>query len=446
MRTKLLSRLSLKLAVKYILLAGALPIANLAHSAPADDIKGLIDQGKSIQAYELGKQSPGELGKPDFDFHYGIAAIDAGAAGEGVLALERYLLNNPTSVRAQLELGRGYFVLGDNVRAREMFVEINKLSPPPEVRVKVDQFLAAIAEKEAAFKTTISGYLEGSIGRDTNVNGGIEQDSITLPIFGVVTLTADGRKRSGSFHGLAAGVQVNAPLSSTFSLFAGLNADQRTHFSLTQFDQSNLSGVFGMSVKRAENRFRFSLSGNVLAVDRARYRDVTAGTVEWSRSFESGSGYALFAQGADLNYKGDNQVRDARLTVVGLNGWKPLAGQWRPFLSMGINGGREHNARSRDDLARALFGARIGLGLTLSERVNAAFSATLQRSQYNAEDPLFAMRRKDRYTALEAALGYAFTPTLSGRLEVSGNQNRSNIALFEYSRNTVALKLRYDFK
>lgn len=446
MRTKLPRQRYLKLAVKYILLAGALPIANLAHGAPADDIKGLIDQGKSVQAYELGKQSPGELGKPDFDFHYGIAAIDAGAAGEGVLALERYLLNNPTSIRAQLELGRGYFLLGDNVRAREMFVEINKLSPPPEVREKVNRFLAAIDEKEMAFKTTVSGYLEGSIGRDTNVNGGIEQDSITLPIFGVVTLTADGRKRSGSFHGLAAGVQVNAPLSPTFSVFAGLNADQRTHFSLTQFDQSTVSGVFGIAVKRAENRFRFSLSGNVLAVDRARYRDVAAGTAEWSRSLDARSGYTLFAQVADLNYKGDNQVRDARLTAVGVSAWKPLPGEWQPFLSLGINGGRERNDQNRDDLARGFVGGRVGLGLTLAERVNAALSATWQRSTYNAEDALFATRRKDRYTAIEAALGYAFTPSLSGRLELSGTHNRSNIALFEYSRNTVALKLRYDFK
>ncbi|MEO8384110.1 MAG: hypothetical protein ABI583_02625 [Betaproteobacteria bacterium] len=446
MRTKLRIQLRLRLTAKYFVLAGALPFASLVHGGPADDIRGLIDQGKSLQAYELGKQNRGELGKPDFDFQYGLAAIDAGAAGEGVLALERYLLNNPTSIRAKLELGRGYFVLGDNIRAREMFSEISTLSPPPEVRAKVDRFLAAITEKEAAFKTAVSGYLETTIGRDTNVNGGIAQDSITLPIFGVVTLTADGRKRGGAFYGLAGGVQVNAPLSPTFSIFAGLNADQRSHFTLTQFDQSNVSGVLGMTFKHAGNRLRFSLSGNVLAVDQAQYRNVNAGTAEWSRSLESGGGYTVYVQAADLNYKGDNRVRDARLTVVGLSGWKPLPGSWQPFVSLGINGGREHNERNRDDLARDLFGGRIGLGLTLSERVNAAVSATWQRSHYNAEDALFATRRSDRYTALEAALGYAFTPSLSGRLEVSGNQNRSNVALFEYSRNTVALKLRYDFK
>lgn len=445
MRTPLQFPACLRKTATSLLLLGVLTLTSPAYGAPAEDMKALIDTGKSTQAYELGKRSPGELGKPEFDYYYGIAAIDAGAAGEGVLALERYLLNNPSSISAQLELGRGYFALGDNIRAREMFTDIKKLSPPPDVRTKVDQFLAAIRDKERAFKTALTGFVEAAIGRDTNVNSGVAQESITVPIFGAVTLTSDGRKKGGMFYGVAGGVQVNVPMSPAYALFAGLNADQRSHFTLSQFDQTNLGGVFGVSVKHTENRFRFSLSGNTLAVDGARYRDVAAGTAEWSRSL-AGGGYTLFAQAADLNYKGDNRVRDARLTAVGVSAWKPLPGEWQPFLSLGINGGRERSEQDRDDLARRFFGGRIGLGLTLAERVNAALSATWQRSSYNAEDALFAARRKDRYTAVEAALGYAFTPTLSGRLEVSGTHNRSNIALFEYSRNTVALKLRYDFK
>src|SRR4051812_37658779 len=97
----------------------AVPCAAIA--ATADDVKALIDQGKAADAYALGKQHPEELGNPAFDFYYGVAAIDAGHAGEGVLALERYITNFPDNQQARLELARGYFVLGDDARAREEF-------------------------------------------------------------------------------------------------------------------------------------------------------------------------------------------------------------------------------------------------------------------------------------------------------------------------------------
>lgn len=57
--------------------------------APADDIKALLGKGDAKAAYTLDKKHPSELGKPSFDFYFGVAAIDSGHAGEGVLALER---------------------------------------------------------------------------------------------------------------------------------------------------------------------------------------------------------------------------------------------------------------------------------------------------------------------------------------------------------------------
>src|SRR5438045_1028911 len=98
------------------LAALALPFAAMA--APADDVKVLLDQGKAAEAYALGKKYPQELGNPAFDFFFGVAAVDAGHAGEGVLALERYITNFPDNQTARLELARAYFVLGDDARAR----------------------------------------------------------------------------------------------------------------------------------------------------------------------------------------------------------------------------------------------------------------------------------------------------------------------------------------
>src|SRR5512141_2161811 len=87
-------------------------------AAPGDDVKTLLEQGKAADAYAEGKKHPEQLGDPAFDFFFGVAAIDAGHPGEGVLALERYLLNFPDNVSARLQLARGYFQLGDDAQAR----------------------------------------------------------------------------------------------------------------------------------------------------------------------------------------------------------------------------------------------------------------------------------------------------------------------------------------
>src|SRR3990172_1342356 len=113
------------------LLLAAAPYSLLA--APADEIKALLDQGNSAEAYALAKKYPNELGSPGFDLYFGIAAIDTGHAGEGVLALERYIANFPANQSARLELARGYFVLGDDARAREEFDAVRKTNPPADV-------------------------------------------------------------------------------------------------------------------------------------------------------------------------------------------------------------------------------------------------------------------------------------------------------------------------
>ena len=72
-------------ALGVLIAALLIPLSALASTA--DQIKALSAQGKAAEAYALGKQHPEELGNPAFDFYFGVAATDAGHAGEGVLAL-----------------------------------------------------------------------------------------------------------------------------------------------------------------------------------------------------------------------------------------------------------------------------------------------------------------------------------------------------------------------
>lgn len=415
-------------------------------AAPADDVKALFERGESRQAFELGRKTPEALGQPLFDYYYGMAAIDAGRVGDGVLALERYLLNNPGSVSARLELGRGYFLMGDNQRAREMFDEVRKLAPPPEAERRIEGYLAAIREKESGYKVRASGFVELGAGHDSNVNGGISQESINIPLLGPVLVDASGREIADRFWSIAAGGQLNVPVAPGVALFGGIALENRAHREAEFFDQRSVGGAAGVSVKRGENQFRASVSASALDVDGERYRSVKAGTFEWSRNLGARTGFGLFAQAADVAYKGDNRVRDSRLYAGGASWRHSIEGRWQPFLSAVLTAGHERNEQDRDDLARNLVGVRLSAGLTMSPNWNAALAAGWQESRYQDTDPFFGVRRKDRNLSFEAAVGYLLTRSLGLRLELSYADNSSNVELFEYDRLVAALKLRYDFK
>jgi hypothetical protein len=124
-----------------------------AFASVDQDIKGLMEQGQYGPAYQLGKQHPDLLGQPGFDFFFGIAALDGGSPGEGVLALERFLMVYPDNRSARFHLARGYYILGEDQRAHREFID---LLPDANVEEKggIERFLNAIRARESRYAPT----------------------------------------------------------------------------------------------------------------------------------------------------------------------------------------------------------------------------------------------------------------------------------------------------
>lgn len=417
-----------------------------ALAAPADDVRALYESGKAREAYALGKGQPGELGRPAFDYWFGLAAVDAGHPGEGVLALERFLLNEPRDVNAKLELGRAYFALGDDMRSRQMFEEVNRLGPPPAVRARMERFLALIAEREGARRPSTAGYLEAGAGYDSNVNSGISGDLVNVPIFGDVAIDAAGRRDGSQQALLAGGIEHRRPLAPEWSAFASAAGEARTNRRAHEFDQSAATASAGLAWKQGDRLVRGSLGASALWVDAARYRTLGAATLEGQWAWGRDAALSAYAQRAAIRYEGDNAVRDATLDAAGI-GWRYAPKEaWQPLVALGAFLGREDNRHDRDDLGRDLGGARASLALTPAEGWGLVAGVTWQRSRYGADDPLFDARRVDRYLLGEAGIARALPGGFVLRLDVSRAVNRSTIALYRYDRNQVALKLRHDWK
>lgn len=441
-------RLIIPAAVLGVLLGSA-----TAWAAPADEVRSLLEQGKASEAYTLGRTHPDALGNPEFDFYFGIAAIDAGHAGEGVLALERYLLQFPENTSARLQLARGYFALGEDGRAREEFESVLKLEPPADVAATVQRFLDAIRVREARYLTTAGAYVELGIGRDTNVNSGVSGNNVFLPAIGPVVIARSGQKLASNVAVLGAGGFLSHPVAPGVALFATATGEQRFHEGdLNQeFEQGNFNVAGGVSVLRAKNLYRFGISYGALTVGSPTYRKTLGVSAEWQYQIDERQSFSLGAQLAQLDHPDPNAARDADFYGLSLGYRRLITHDWQPTLNLGLNAGRQHSRTGRPDLVPDSYGVTAGISLTPAAKWGVALGYQYQQSDYRAVDALLAAlgfpdARKDRYHALNAVVSYLYSRNLSFRAEGAVVRNDSNIELFAFPRESLMFKVRYEFK
>jgi hypothetical protein len=432
---------------RWLACCALLALSPAAIAAPADDLKSLVERGKSAEAYELGARHPELLGNPAFDFYFGVAAIDAGHAGEGVLALERYLIQFPATTVARLELARGYFVLGEDARSREEFENVAKQAPPGEVQTTLDRYLDAIRTRESRYQTTSLFYVELGGGIDSNVNGGVANANINLPVFGNVVVSNAGVRKGDSFTHLATGGQISKPLAPGVAAFAGFGVEAKLNGSERAYDMLNSAITGGISYLRDKNLFRAAASTSTLAVESDRFRTINGISGEWNHQLDELQSVQAGLQLAEFNHTGPNAVRDADYSGLSLGYRRAYPStSWNPVLTATVNYAVEDNRRNRPDLGRDISGARVGAILSPSAKWGLNAGLGYQDSRYNGRDIILGTTRRDDYYALDFSVVYLYSKHLSIRGELLLSDNQSNLSLFSYTRNMAVLKVRYEFK
>ena len=430
------------------ILAAAAGAACLAAGAQTpQELRALIDQGRADAAYQLARKAPERLGDPGFDLLFGIAAIHSGHAGEGVLALERFILLHPTHEAARLELARGYFVLGDDARAREEFELAAASKPSPAAARIIAEHLDAIRQRESRYKRTFAAHVELGAGYDSNPRAGVDNPLITLPVLGEVTVTDAGVRQADRTWQGGAGFRATVPVASRIAAFAGAQADVVRYDEARDFDQNLYAGSAGLSGQWGRHGWRAGVSRAYQTLDRSPYRQTYGAFADWGMPVGDRIAISAGVQAGYFEYAGANSVRNSDFQTVTVGVRRFLALPWRLQLDASLNAGRERNdLADRQDLSRDLYGGRIGLTCAPLAGWTWSASATYQKSDYRAPDAVLLTTREDRYLAGEMMLSWSITPAFSIRAEVSGARNESNLALYEYRRTTALIRGRYEIR
>ncbi len=426
-------------------------------SAAVAEARTLVDAGRFMDAVTiLGPLVQGKVIHADALFLYGMAATGASQQSgvpdetrealldQAIGAFHAMLVEAPGLVRVRLELGRAFFLKGEDTLARRHFEQVLAGRPPPAVAANVARFLRTMRARrrwQARF-----GF---AVAPDSNLNTASDTRTIFLDVFGQrlpFTLDDDSSRKSGIGVSVWGGGEYQYPLASRWRLRAGANASVRDYKG-GRFDRHLLAAHLGPR-RLIDARTEASLLATV-------ERQWTAGVPETDRfglRLEaehrltprlslSGRASAARRNCRDCNWL-DGPVGDVSLSA----NWAAL-----PILRVGGNAGwnwaRADAEHWRSDGPQAGLGATLALpaGFTLGLR------ASMQRTEYQGNG--FAHRtidrkpREDETRTLSLSVHNRAVTVLgfSPRLSLIREERDTNAQALDYKRNRAELSFVQQF-
>lgn len=444
-RTEPMPKTLLRLPRLAALLAAV--VIGSAAAAPLDDLRRLVETSQFEQAVMLAQRHPELIGNVHFDFLYGVAAVSSGRVPEGLLALERHLAAVPANDRARLELARGYFLIGEYVRARAEFEFVLRYNPPAGVRRNVEGFLAAMQLRDAGRgKGSARVYAELGIGYDSNINSGSTLDELVLQTGTEPIVGTPSQAVAAGFVSLALGAQQQWRVSPRFSVFAGADLDHRAHSKHGEFDLTSLAFNAGFTQLRDEALYRFTLGAGELRVDGRRYRDTLSVGGEATLSLGTQRSLIGSAQYFEYRHAGADAIRDARAVTLAMTytqQWPQLFGA--PQAGVRFSWTVEDNSQLREDLSRDVALLRVFGSVAPTQALRLNGGLTVYGQKYRALDFGFGNTRADTTLNIDLGATYAIDPRWSVRAEWLSMWNRSNQDLYDSDRHSLAVKTRYQY-
>lgn len=435
--------------------------AQTATTSAIDTLVEMVMDHRHESAFRWAEQHIEWAGEPRFDFYYGIAAVESGQPSIGVFALERYLAAYPENRTARFYLARGYFILGEDALARAEFEQLLETANRAENAV-ILQYLDGIWEREGRYFPRFRLVAEFGMGRDDNVNDGVD----TGPVKGLPLLTVG---ENSSLRGVAGhvvswnvGVAGSRPLAPGVTWLGHARAGGYRPLRHTQFDERHVVAGMGLAWESGRHLWRSGLEHRTQWTDGQRLLDANTWFADWHFRSDQFQRWGAALSWSDHNFR-DIEVfntldrsaprvttndgeRDSHLWQLSGHHTRYFSHPWAPAWKNTVLVGQERNRRDRPSLSRDFWGVHSTISLRPADRWLAQASIGFLRSDHRAPYDTGLAHREDRRWQVTASLSYRWSARWRWIGEWSHLNQRSNIGLHDHDRQHWLLKARYEFK
>lgn len=422
-------------------------LAFAADDAALSAADSFVRQGNYTAAYQLlDPLESTHAGEINFDYLFGIAAVESGNATRGAFALERVLAIDPAHKDARAKMAKAHFMLGETDSAKAEFKNVLQQDPDAQTKKTIEKLLTSIDKLEGT-TTTFGAYLDFGLGYDSNVSSAPNLSSIGVPVFGgaVFDLGNSAKEKSDNFLSFAGGLSVRQPVTKNLAIFGAVSGNNKINGSETEFDTSTLDFNAGLDYHLNQHTFTLAAQDNHFDLGGESFRRAYGGTVQWLYNVDAFNQIGAYAQYTGLTYNG-NRERNADRQIVGINAGHVFQGDVKPAIFASIYGGKE-DARvdAFDFLDNDILGLRAGGQLSFNPNWQAFANIGYEQRKHDAQDPAFLTKRKD--DQYDASIGLRFTPARDWTIkpQFSYTKNDSNININDFDRSIVSINVRKDF-
>lgn len=423
----------------------------------------LLSAGKATEATQLLAPLQAQQNKDArVAYLYGASLLESNRAAEAIAPLKQALALNPLFAAARLDLGRAHFAVGNFDEAKSAFITAKYQNPPAAAQQAIDYHLAEIERGGSANNISANAYSSATVGRDSNVSGGLKDGQIFLLDLdkGIETpfpVDKNNLKASDAYVSYNVGANLRLALDYDMALFANADVQKRENNTLRIFDSVN--GVLNLGLEKNLGQSNFKISGNFGRgiLDYANLRRNNGGTFEWRYDISRLDQLTFYAQAGRVRfYPQAYRDYDVNQRLFGLSWFTVSEAAGNPGFSTSLNYGEETAQGNLFDGNKRSLGARFSGQIGVATSLIAAVGLGYSRDQFDRERfinfstkpgviPVAVVRRDNK---VDFNMGLTWVPELNWSVRPNFTYTRatSNNSIYEFTRNDISLSVRRDFR
>lgn len=418
-----------------------------ANTDPAlDKLEQAIDSEQYSRAWQEAQLLKNKYeGDAYFDFLYGLAALETQHLDHALLALKRAVANEPKQVRPRLELARTYVLLENKPAASSEFKEALELPMPAAVRNNVQLQLHALAQGQAASATSSwSSSVNFAVGHDNNVNLGVNNASISLPIFGEVTLDDSSVKQDSTLAEFGVQLAYSSVQDQQQAWFVNSSINSKQYPHAVAHSSKELVVNAGKAFSDGNKRYQLGLNLQALNLNDQSYSRSQALEANLSYQLAADKTWLSTVNWTNTNYQQtSNKSQDNQSVQLSQQfqlTHKGLGHQLGASISHEMPDNERYEYLSRDV---------VSLGYGLTKTWNASHSSSLgfnaQHRVNQGKDLTYKLKRKDTRLTLQIAHQVQLSNKTTFFTNAGYVDNASNLELYDSQKAFIKLGINHQF-
>ncbi len=425
------------------------PAVALSVATILEQAQTLAKKEGPLSAYRFLQNLEKKLaGSADFDFAFGLAALDAGEAARAIFAFERVITLQPDNLRARAELARAYASTKELEAADKQLKEVASQELPPAVRDSVNRFLSAIAiqrQSSAEPQQIWGATADVSIGHDSNANLG-SSNSTWIGASGLTLYpSAQLLEQSSGYLNTNLHLSHSRRVNDRWSWSNGASIGVLWNMSDAAGTITGNFGTFdarsGIAYRADSQEWSLTMLAQHLRQDNDASRNAIGLNGQWQKDLGKHR-LATFLQSFSFTHPGA-AARNASRHLGGLS-WLSTYSENSVALAS-VSAGKQ-TARVLPQFGFSIAQLRLSTEHLLKNGVRLIASAGIEQRQYDGVDPLFGSQtRRDSEKDIKLGAQFALTKDWSLTPSIALTQNSSSIQAYEFKRRQLYLFARLRF-